>query len=109
MAGTAGGGAGGGGGSAGHWLSGISPAAAANAASALATAGLLIVGPCCALLTGRWALTAAASCFAFALGVVFGVPDQIFVTITQYAFLAAVAAVGLTATISAAILQRQRP
>ena len=62
-----------------------------------------------ALLTGRWALTAAASCFAFALGVVLGVPDQIFATITQYAFLAAIAAVSMTATTSAAILQRQRP
>jgi hypothetical protein len=37
-----------------------------------------------------------------------GVPDHIFATITQYAFLSAVAAVGLTATVSAAILQRQR-
>jgi hypothetical protein len=37
------------------------------------------------------------------------VPDQIFATTTQYAFLSAVAAVGLTATISAVILQRQRP
>ena len=70
--------------------------------------GLLILGPCCALLTGRWALTATASCFAFALGVVLGVPDQIFATTTQYA-LAAIAAVSMTATISAVILQRQRP
>jgi cation:H+ antiporter len=88
-----------------------SAVAACDAASGprLILIGLLIVGPCCALLTGRWALTAAASCFAFALGAVLGVPDQIFATITQYAFLAAVAAVGLTATASAVILQRQRP
>ena len=71
--------------------------------------GLLITGPCCALLTGRWALTAVTSCFALALGVVLGFPDQIFATVTQYAFLAAVAAVGLTATLSAAVLQRHRP
>jgi len=70
--------------------------------------GLLIAGPCCALLTARWALTAAASGFAVALGVVLGVPDQIFATVTQYAFLAAVAAVGTTATVGAAVLQRQR-
>ena len=38
-----------------------------------------------------------------------GVPDQIFATVTQYAFLAAIAAVSMTATISAVILQRQRP
>ena len=36
--------------------------------------------------------------FAVVLGVVLGVPDQIFATVTQYAFLAAVATVGTTAT-----------
>ena len=87
-----------------------SAVAACDAASGprLILIGLLIVGPCCALLTGRWALTAAASCFAFALGVVLGVPDQIFATVTQYAFLAGIAAVSMTATVSAVILQRQR-
>ena len=88
-----------------------SAVAACDAASGprLILIGLLIVGPCCALLTGRWALTAAASCFAFALGVVLGIPDQIFATVTQYAFLAGVAAVSMTATVSAVVLQRQRP
>ena len=57
----------------------------------------------------RWALTAAARGFAVVLGVVLGVPDQIFATVTQYAFLAAIAAVGTTATVGAAVLQRQRP
>ena len=70
--------------------------------------GLLITGPCCALLTGRWLMTAATSCFALALGVVLGFPDQIFATLMQYAFLAAVAATGLTATVSAAVLQHHR-
>jgi cation:H+ antiporter len=85
--------------------------AACDAASGphLILIGLLIAGPCCALLTARWALTAAASGFAVLLGVVLGVPDQIFATITQYAFLAAVATVGTTATVGAAVLQRQRP
>jgi cation:H+ antiporter len=85
--------------------------AACDAASGphLILIGMLISGPCCALLTGRWALTAAASGLAVVLGVVLGVPDQIFATVTQYAFLAAVAAVGVTATVSAAVLQRQRP
>ena len=85
--------------------------AACDAASGphLILIGLLTVGPCCALLTARWALTAAASGFAVVLGVVLGVPDQIFATVTQYAFLAAVAAVGTTATVGAAVLQRQRP
>src|SRR6266566_2813029 len=49
---------------------------------------------------------AAAGGFAVVLGVVLGVPDQIFATVTQYAFLAAVATVGTTATVGAAVLQR---
>jgi cation:H+ antiporter len=87
-----------------------SAVAACDAASGprLILIGLLIVGPCCAVLTGRWALTAAASCFALALGVVLGVPDQIFATVTQYAFLAVIAAASVMATGSAAILQRRR-
>ena len=85
--------------------------AACDAASGphLILIGLLIIGPVGALLTARWMLTAAASCLAVALGVALGVPDQIFATVTQYAFLAAVAAVGTTATVGAAFLQRQRP
>jgi hypothetical protein len=85
--------------------------AACDAASGphLVLIGLLIIGPCCALLTGRWELTATASCFALALGVVLGFPDQIFATMTQYAFESGVAIVSLAATISAAILQRRRP
>jgi cation:H+ antiporter len=71
--------------------------------------GLLITGPCCALLTGRLAPTASTSVLAVALGVVLGVPDRIFGTVVQYAFVAAVAAVGLTATVGAAIVQRGRP
>jgi hypothetical protein len=38
--------------------------------------GLLACGPCCALLTGRWAPTASVSVLALGLGVVLGVPDQ---------------------------------
>ena len=37
-----------------------------------------------------------------------GVPDPIFATVTQYMFLAAVEAVGMTATAGAAVLQHQR-
>ncbi|MGH3156665.1 MAG: sodium:calcium antiporter [Streptosporangiaceae bacterium] len=70
--------------------------------------GLLITGPCCALLTGRWVPTASISTLAVALGIALGVPDQIFATLTQYAFVGAVAAVGLTATTGAVILQRTR-
>jgi hypothetical protein len=85
--------------------------AACDAASGphLILIGLLITGPVCALPTGRWALTAAASCLAIALGVALGVPDQIFATLTQYVFLAAVTAVGTAATVGAAVLQHHRP
>ena len=69
--------------------------------------GLLIIGPVSALLTARWTLAATASGVAIALGVVLGVPDQIFATLTQYIFLASVAAVGTTATVGAAILQHR--
>ena len=89
----------------------ITVIAACDAASGphLILIGVLIAGPCCAVLTARWALTAAASGFALVLGVLLGVPDQIFATITQYALLAAVAAVGAAATIGAAVLQRHHP
>jgi hypothetical protein len=85
--------------------------AACDAASGphLILIGLLICGPCCALLTARWALTAASGCLAVALGVVLGVPDQIFATLIQDAFVAAVAVVGTTAAAGAAVLQRRQP
>ncbi len=68
--------------------------------------GALIVGPCCALLTGRWRRTALTGVFALALGGLLGVPDGIFSTYVHYAFLAAIAVVTITATLSAAWLQR---
>jgi hypothetical protein len=71
--------------------------------------GLLITGPCCALLSARWALTAAVTCVALMLGTAEGMPDHIFATAAQYTPLAAVACTGLTATAIAALLQRQRP
>ena len=85
--------------------------AACDAASGprLVLIGLLAAGPCCALLTARWVLTAAASCYAVALSVVLGIPDQIFATVTQYAFVSAIAVVSTTAIAGAAVLQRQRP
>ena len=70
--------------------------------------GLLVIGPVSALPTARWTLAATVSCLAIALGIALGVPDQIFATLTQYIFLAAVAAVGATATANVAILQHRR-
>jgi hypothetical protein len=59
--------------------------------------GLLMAGPCCALLTARWVPTATASCLALGLAALVSIRDQIFATITQYTFLAALAVVSLTA------------
>jgi cation:H+ antiporter len=70
--------------------------------------GVLIVGPCCALLTARWRRTAATGALALALGVLLGVPDGVFATVVQYAFLAAVGVVALIATASAALIQHRR-
>jgi cation:H+ antiporter len=84
--------------------------AATDAASGphLILIGLLICGPCCALLTARWAPTAAVGCLALALGIALGIPDQIFATQVQYAFLGAIVTVSAAATASAVILQRRR-
>jgi cation:H+ antiporter len=83
--------------------------AAGDAASGphLILMGGLIAGPFCALLTSQWALTAAATVVDLALGGLLGVPDQIFATVTQYACLALVAAVGAAATVGAAVLRRR--
>jgi cation:H+ antiporter len=88
-----------------------SAVAACDAATGphLVLIGVLVTGPCCALLTARWALTAAATGYALALGAVLGVPDHIFATALQYTLLAAVAAAGTAATAGAAVLQRRQP
>lgn len=84
--------------------------AAADAATGrhLVLIGLLIVGPCCALLTARWRPTAATGALALALGGLLGVPDQVLGTAVQYGFLASLAVVTLVATGSAAVIQRHR-
>ena len=84
-----------------------SAVAACDAATGphLVLIGVLAAGRCCALLTARWALTAAAGyALALALETILGVPDHIFATAAQYALLAALAA----ATAGAAVLQRQQ-
>jgi hypothetical protein len=68
--------------------------------------GLLICGPCCALLAAQRPLTAVTGGFAVALSIVLGVPDQIFATTTQYALVAAVAVAGAASTTCSAVLQR---
>jgi cation:H+ antiporter len=70
--------------------------------------GALIVGPCCALLTGRWVPTALAGLWALGLGTATAVPDGIWATAEQYTFLAAVAIVTAVSTLSAGLIQWRR-
>jgi cation:H+ antiporter len=70
--------------------------------------GLLIVGPCSALLTGRWVRTALTGLWAVSLAVVLGLPDGIWASTTHLAFIAAVASVALVATAAAALLSNAR-
>ena len=70
--------------------------------------GLLIVGPCCTLLTGRWILTCLTGCWVIALAVVLGVPDGIFGTPAHFAFLGGVAVVALASTIAAVAVRNAR-
>lgn len=68
--------------------------------------GLLIVGPCCAVFTCRWARTALVGGWAVALGLLLGVPDNIWGTVTHMAFLGAVFVVAVVSTLSAGIAER---
>jgi hypothetical protein len=67
--------------------------------------GLLIVGPCCSLLSGRWGPTALAGVWATGLAVLLGLPDGIWTSRTHLAFIAAVALVPVVTTVAAVILQ----
>jgi hypothetical protein len=70
--------------------------------------GLLIVGPCSALLTGRWLPTALTGLWVIGLAVVLGIPDGIWGTVTHLAFISAVTSVALTTIAAAALIGRAR-
>ncbi len=70
--------------------------------------GLLIIGPCCALLSGRWVPTAMAAGWSVGLAVLLGVPDGIWATEVHLGFLAAVAIVALATTAAAVVTDRLR-
>lgn len=74
--------------------------------------GLLVVGPCCVVLTGRWVPTALTGVWVTGLAVALGFPDGIWDTAIFFTWLAAVAVVALTSTGAAAFIQvcgRVRP
>jgi cation:H+ antiporter len=70
--------------------------------------GLLIVGPCSALLTGRWQPTALTGLWVISLAIVLGIPDGIWGNATHLAFIAAVASVALVTTAAAALIGNTR-
>ena len=71
--------------------------------------GLLIIAPCCALLTGRWLPTGLTGLWVIALAVILGVPDGIWGTSIHLVFLAAVTAVACASTLAAAVISIRRP
>jgi len=67
--------------------------------------GLLILGPCCVLLTGRWVPTALTGLWVTGLAVVLALPDGIWGTVIFFTWLAAVTMVALISTIAAAVIE----
>jgi cation:H+ antiporter len=71
--------------------------------------GLLVIGPCCVLLTGRWVPTGLTGLWAIGLATVVALPDGIWGTSTFAGFLAAVAVVACVSTAAAALIEIRRP
>jgi cation:H+ antiporter len=84
--------------------------AAADAATGhhVVLIGLLITGPCIALLTGNWLPTTIAGTWACGLAVVLGLPDGIWATTTHIAFITAVATVAIAAAAGSAVIGHAR-
>ena len=70
--------------------------------------GLLVVGPCTALLTSRWQLAALTGLWVISLAVVLGIPDGIWASAAHLAFIAAVASVARVTTAAAALISNAR-
>jgi cation:H+ antiporter len=71
--------------------------------------GLLIVGPCCVALTGRWVPTGLTGVCVTGLAVALGFPDGIWGTAIFFIWLAAVAVVAMATTVAAAYIQALGP
>jgi cation:H+ antiporter len=71
--------------------------------------GLLIVGPCCVVLTGRWVPTALTGLWVTGLAVVLGLPDGIWGTAIFFIWLTAVAVVALASTVAAVFIETLGP
>ena len=66
---------------------------------------LLVIGPCCALLSARWVSTAEAGGIAVGLAFLLAVPDGIWDTTAQITITAAVLMVAIACTWAASILE----
>ncbi len=71
--------------------------------------GLLVAGPCCVVLTGRWMPTALTGVWVISLAVLLGLPDGIWGTASHFIGLSAVAVVALATTTAAAFIQALGP
>lgn len=89
-------------------LAAVISAADAATGHHLILIGLLITGPCTALLTGRWQLTALTGAWSCCLAILLGIPDGIWATAIHLTFLAAVAVVTIVATAAAALISTAR-
>ena len=70
--------------------------------------GLLVVGPCCGVLTQRVVLAGALGGFALVCALAVAVPDGIWFTSTALAFILAILVVSVVATVAAAAIERAR-
>ena len=88
----------------------VAVVAAADAATGhrMVLIGLLIVGPCVALLSGWWLPATATGACACGLAVVLGLPDGIWATSTHLAFIAATTTVAVAAAGGAAVIDYAR-
>jgi hypothetical protein len=69
--------------------------------------GLLAIGPCCAILAGRWRSTAVVGAWAILLAAVMGIRDGIWATAAYALFLSAIAATAIAATLATALIERR--
>jgi cation:H+ antiporter len=95
------------------WALGVALSAAVAIADALLGSrviliGLIGVGPCCVLLTGRWVPTALTAVWAVGLAALLGLPDDIWATQLHLTFLTAVATVALASIAAAFVAERRR-
>lgn len=92
------------------WGFGIALTAVIAVADALLSNNVILIpflasGPCCALLTGRWAWTASVGAWAFLLGVALSVPDEIWDTYLQLDYLLVIAGASALSVVAASLIE----